>query len=225
MEFYIKKIKNSSLFSNIEENEIKIILNCLLLNIKHYQKNEYIFNIGDKINGLALIVNGSIHLEKEDFLGNKTIISQLCNNEIFGASYYYDNEPIPYNIISKKDTSIMFFNMKKTFNINCPCCNANLKIMDNFLKIILQKNKNINKKLEHISQRTIRNKILSYLSEEALNNGNSFFIQFNRQQLADYLCIDRSALSNELSKMRNEGLIKFNKNYFELNQNFKYLNF
>nr|WP_317357623.1 Crp/Fnr family transcriptional regulator [uncultured Tyzzerella sp.] len=224
MEKYIKIIKNSKLFFNISEDEIKLILNHLLLHIKDYKKGQYIFNIGDKINGLGLVVSGLVHIEKEDFFGNRSIICQVCENDIFGASYYYDEEPLPNNILAATNTTIMFLDIKKSLNLQNHCCDKNLKVMDNFIKIMLKKNKDINKKLDHISQRNIRNKILSFLYDQSLkNNSNSFYISFNRQQLADYLCIDRSALSSELSKMRKENLINFTKNYFQLNDNIKSL--
>ncbi len=226
MKKYIQKLVNSKLFFNMVENEIESVLHCLSANVKSYKKGEYIFNVGDTIENIALIIMGNIHLEKEDFLGNKTILSHISENDIFGASYYYNNEPISFNIISSSDSIIMFLNIKKAFDMSYRCCPLNIKISKNFIDIILRKNRTITKKIEHISQRTIRNKLVSYLSEEAFrNNSNSFYIKFNRQQLADYLCIDRSALSNELSKMRNEGILNFSKNYFELNNKFNSLNF
>lgn len=226
MEKYINIIKNSKLFFNMTKQEIYNVINCLNANIKTYKKGETILNSGDVIKNIAIIIEGTIYLEKEDFLGNKTIFCEAYQNDIFGASYCYDDEPVPFNVISLTNSIVMFLDIKKVFDVSLNCCNSNIKISKNFLYIVLEKNKNLNKKLEHISQRTTRNKLVSYLSEQAFKNkSNEFSIKFNRQQLADYLCIDRSAMSNELSKMRKEKMLDFNKNYFVLNKNFGDLNY
>lgn len=225
MKKYISIIKNSKLFLDISENEIELILKCLSSNIKKYKKGEYIYKVGDTINNLALVVEGNIHIEKEDFWGNKNILLEISKGEIFGESYYCTNiEPISINAISSNDSAVIFIDMKNAFNNYCSCCSSNLKLIQNFINVLATRNKDITTKFQHISQRTTRNKLLSYLSEQAIkNNSSSFYIPFNRQQLSDYLCVDRSSMSNELSKMRNEGILNFKKNYFELKNNFNSL--
>lgn len=226
MKKFLPILKKCPLFLDMQEQEIEKALCCICTGKKIYKKNQYIYNIGDKVSLLPLVVQGAILIEKEDFLGNKTILYKILQNDIFGAPYYYDSEPLPFNVLSSEDSTVIFLDIKKAFSIDYHCCALNNKIRKNFIDIMLKKNKLLNKKIEHISQRSIRNKILSYLSEEKFKNGSScFYIGFNRQQLADYLCVDRSALSNELSKMQNENIIKFNKNYFELNKNFSSLDY
>lgn len=218
MKKYIKLIQNSKLFYNFSEQEIELALNCLSAVKRTYKKGEFIYRVGDIINSIGLIIEGSIHIEKEDFWGNESILIEVSSGEIFGESYaYIDSQPIPINVISSSNSIILFLNIKKIFN---PCnfsCPFHIKIIQNLVSVLANKNKAIISKLEHISQRTTRNKILSYLSEQAIKNkSSSFYIPFDRQQLADYLSVNRSAMSNELSKMKAEGILDFDKNYFNL---------
>ncbi|WP_250278980.1 Crp/Fnr family transcriptional regulator [[Clostridium] colinum] len=222
MEKYIPIIKKSRLFYNVSDDEIKNILKCLAVDVKTYKKGEYIYKVGDTINYLSLVVSGTVHIEKEDFWGNKNILIEICEGEVFGESYAcINNEPISINAISSSNSKVILFDIKKAFNPSCPYCSFNTKLIQNLIIALATRNKTITEKFEHLSKRTIRNKLLSYLSEQSIKNkSSSFYIYFNRQQLADYLCVDRSAMSKELSKMRKEGLLNFNKNYFELNSSF-----
>ena len=224
MKKFSSTLKSCPLFLGLDENDISKALECICMYKKEYKKNEYVFRLGDKMKYLGVLAKGSIFLEKEDFLGNKTIISPIFENDVFGASFYNERNSLPFNILCSEKSTILFLDIDKAFNTSKSCCCLVYKIYKNFVDLILIKNINMNKKLIHISERTIRNKIISYLTEESIRSkSNEFYIPFNRQQLADYLCVDRSALSSELSKMQKENIINYNKNYFKIIKNLDFI--
>lgn len=218
MENFYQIIGKSSLFNGVCEEDIPHLLKCLSSSTKKYQKGEFIYKVGDKTSFLAMLLTGEIHIQTEDYWGNQTIISEITPGNIFAESYALAlDTPISINAVAVSDCDVLFMN---SMNIILPCCNAcnfHSQLIQNFAKALANKNLQLTDKLEQMSQRTTRSKILSYLSDQSMKTDKtSFEIPFNRQQLADYLAVDRSAMSNELSKLRNEGLLEFHKNRFTL---------
>lgn len=218
MKDYINIIKNSILFKGITEQEINSILVCLSAKYKTYTKEKSIIKLGDKILDIGLILSGSVCIIKQDFWGNRNIVTKLLPTQIFGESYAcIAEEIVSVDIIAAENSEILFLNVDKIFNICSSTCKFHSKLIQNLLFTVSEKNIMLTKKLDHMSKRTTKEKLLSYLFEQSLkNNSEEFEIPFNRQQLADYLSVDRSAMSNELCKLRNEGTIAFKKNSFLL---------
>ena len=214
----LKLLLGTKLFSGITESELVSMLNCLSAKTCSYQKGEYIFHRGECISSVALLMEGCIHIQKEDYWGNLSILNEISQGELFGEVYAcLQNEPMLHNAVAVKPGTILFLDINKIFT-TCPSsCRFHERLIRNFLKEMASKNKTLTQKLEHMSQRTTREKLLSYLSEQSLKAGSdSFAIPFNRQQLADFLSVDRSAMSNELCKMRDEGILVFDRNNFIL---------
>lgn len=218
MKKYLETIKNSKLFSGISDDEIYLMLNCLNAERKSYKKDEYIFRSGQKVNTAAMILSGKIIIQKEDYWGNLSILNMLFAGEVFAESYAVpESDEIMNNVIAMEDSEVLFMEIGKLLTICTSGCSFHNRAVQNMFSIISAKNRSLTMKVEHMAQRTTRAKLLSYLSERSLKEGsNDFCIPLNRQQLADYLSVERSAMSNELSKMRNEGLIDFRKNHFVL---------
>jgi len=218
MKKYLDVIKKSTLFNKIEYNNIQDILNRLFTSKKSYKKGEYIINNGDINSNIGIVLSGKVHIIKEDFWGNKNILSEISESELFGESYACSfSKPINVNAVAIQDCTILLINIGNILNICHYEHSFHIQLIQNLIKVLADKNLMLTNKIEHITQRTIRNKLLSYLSYEAQKQNNFCFdIPFNRQELADYLSVDRSALSNELCKLRNENIIKFNKNHFIL---------
>lgn len=218
MKRYSEILKNTKLFMGMTDSEIDSVLLCMSA-LKHdFQKGEYIFRIGEKATMIALLISGSIHIQREDYWGNLSILSKVSTGELFGEPYaVINNETVTNNAIAVEQSTVLFLNINHFFTV-CPhACNAHSKLIQNFVSVMALENRRLALKLEHMSQRTTREKLLSYLSEQSVKAGNSSFnIPFNRQQLADFLSVDRSAMSNELCKMRNEGILDFKKNHFVL---------
>ena len=215
---FIDIIKECSLFSGIEENELSSLLQCLSANYVHFNKNEFIFLSGDKVTSIGIVLSGNVHIIQEDFWGKRTILSDISPGFLFGESFSCsDEQNMPVSVIASVSSDIMLIDYKKIIN-NCPSgCAFHSKLIKNMVNILASKNVLLTQKIEFLTQRTTREKLLAYFSMQAQRFGASkFSIPFNRQELADYLSVERSAMSSELSKMRNDGIILFNKNQFEL---------
>ena len=155
---------------------------------------------------------------KEDFWGNRNILARIQPSELFAESYAIAaHQVLGVSVMTDEGAVVLFFHMGEFLAPTAEPDKLSGQILRNLLQVVTQKNLQLNAKLTHLTQRTTREKLLSYLSEESLRQGRSEFdIPFNRQQLADYLCVERSALSAELGKMQRDGLIEFRKNAFSL---------
>lgn len=206
------------IFYNLKKEEIINILKFFNYSKEDFEKNNFIFEIGKPISKIGIILSGEINIIKEDFWGNRNILNKFKSGEIFGEVFALAKVS-PNNILveTSQNSKILFLDLTNFSIDNENNSNEILKFLSNIFKISLKKNILFTEKLEHITKKTIREKIISYLSTEALKNrSNSFFIKFDRQELADYLFVERSALSRELSSMKKDGLIEYNKNYFTL---------
>ena len=211
-------IQNSILFKNSSIENIYSMLQCLNAQVKTYSKEHYIFETGEIISSVGMVLNGSVHVVKDDFWGNRAIISEVYPGQIFGETYAsLIHEPLGVSVIASKKCDIMFIDIRRIMKVCSSSCQFHTNLIQNFLMVMAETNLILTKKIEHITKRTTKEKLLSYLSEQsAKNESSSFEIPFNRQQLADYLSVDRSSMSNELSKLKNEGILEFEKNYFFL---------
>ena len=218
MKKYIPILKRTKLFSGVGEEDIASLLSCLGARKKEYKKGEYILREGEHISDIFILVEGKIHIQKDDYWGNRSILSVISVGEMFGEGYAAPESGALLNdVVAVEDSSVIFFDVKRILTTCSSACRFHNMIVQNMFFAISDKNRKLVQKLGHMSGRTTRAKLISYLSEEAKRQGSSAFtVPFNRQQLADYLCVDRSAMSNELCKMRDEGMIKFKKSRFEL---------
>ena len=213
MKKYIPILKRTKLFSGVGEEDISSLLSCLGARKKEYKKGEYILREGEHISDIFILVEGKIHIQKDDYWGNRSILSVISVGEMFGEGYAAPESGALLNdVVAVEDSSVLFFDVKRILTTCSSACRFHNMIVQNMFFAISDKNRKLVQKLGHMSGRTTRTKLISYLSEEAKRQGSSAFtVPFNRQQLADYLCVDRSAMSNELCKMRDEGMIKFEK--------------
>lgn len=211
-------IKKSPLFGGVEEKEIGQMLNCLSVVKRDYVKNEVILHSGDSINSVIMVLSGCIHIVSDDFWGNRNIIAEAVPGDVFAESYACaQKRELEVSAIAVEDAKVMFMDVGRFMTTCSSACTFHVRLIRNLLSVLAQKNIAMYEKLTHLTQRSTRGKLLSYLSEESQKQGSaSFDIPFNRQQLADYLSVDRSAMSNELSKMRDEGILSFEKNHFRL---------
>ncbi len=218
MKKYIPVLKRTKLFSGVGEEDISSLLSCLGARKKEYKKGEYILREGEHISDVFILVEGKIHIQKDDYWGNRSILSVISVGEMFGEGYAAPESGALLNdVVAVEDSSVIFFDVKRILTTCSSACRFHNMIVQNMFFAISDKNRKLVQKLGHMSGRTTRAKLISYLSEEAKRQGSSAFtVPFNHQQLADYLCVDRSAMSNELCKMRDEGMIKFEKSRFEL---------
>ncbi|MGB8454966.1 MAG: Crp/Fnr family transcriptional regulator [Anaerocolumna sp.] len=217
MDFVI--LKKVSLFTGFGTAGIEDVLGCLGCNVKHYIKNQTIILTGSEISSIGIILKGSVQVIREDIMGNRMIVTSLGEGEIFGETFACAGIlESPVSVVATEACRILMIAVNR---IVTPCSNAcsfHSRLITNLLQLLAEKNLYLNNKMELLSKRTIRGKIMAYLTLEAeRHHSNSFEIPLNRNELADYLCIDRSAMSREISKLKKEGMIEFQKNYFKWN--------
>ncbi len=218
MKKYISTLKRTKLFAHIGDEEILAMLGCLQARKKTYKKGEYVLRQGDDLNDIMVLVEGGLHVQREDYWGNRSIINAIHVGESFGEAYVgKDSGTLLNDVIAVEDSTVIFFDVFRVINVCSSACRFHTVVVQNMFLEISEKNRQLVRKIGHMSKRTTREKLISYLSEEAKKQqSGTITIPFNRQQLADFLFVDRSAMSNELCKMRDDGLIKFDKNKFEL---------
>ena len=215
---YIGTLKRTQLFSGVSEDEISAMLNCLQAKMLTFQKGEYVFKQGEHIDKITVLVEGKLLVQRDDYWGNRSIVNVIRVGEMFGEAYIAPESGVLLNdVIAEEESTIFFFDVQRILTVCPSACRFHSMVIQNLFFAISEKNRKLVQKIGYMSNRTTRTKLLSYLSEEAKRQtSNHFTIPFNRQQLADFLCVDRSAMSNELCKMRDEGLIQFDKNEFTL---------
>jgi len=220
MENYINLLKTIPLFEQIEEKEIRELLNCFSAGVVTYKAGETVFMAGEKPQNIGIVISGSVQVIYYDFYGNRTIIATNTRGQLFAESYVCASvDSLPVSVVAAENTEILFLDFNKVIFVCSRSCAFHSRLIFNMLKITANKNILLNQKLQIITKRTIREKILAYLSMQAARKkSKSFFIPFNRQELADFLSVDRSALSNELGKLQKDNIIKFKKNHFTLLQ-------
>ena len=218
MKKFLPILKKTRIFYGLTEGQIVNILPCLCAKLNSYKKGEYIFREGEKEELLSLIVKGEVHVQKDDYWGNRSIVNRIGVGDMFGESYLSaESGAINNDVIATEDCTVITFDLKKLMMTCSSACHFHSLVVQNLFFIIAEKNRSLVQKIGHITKRTTREKLMSYLSEQAKKTGRNYFdIPFNRQQLADFLSVDRSAMSNELCKMRDEGLLQFEKNHFRL---------
>lgn len=211
-------LKKSALFTGISEKDIESILPCLDAEFKSFKRGQIIFMEGDEINKLGIVISGKLHITKDDYLGNRNIISTVTPVQIFGEAFVCARvKTIPSGVEAAEDSIILMINTSKIYSPCASVCSSHRMLIKNLLFILSEKNIMLNRKIEILSKRTTREKLMAYLLDEAAKAGSSeFTIPYNRQQLADFLSVERSAMSAEISKLRSQGKIEANKSYFRI---------
>lgn len=214
----IEKIKHTVIFKGLTEGEILDALKGLNATTKKYKKGATILYAGSTTKRMGLLLDGSVTIENNDIWGNRTILGYVGKNEFFAETYgILSDETMLVDVVANENCDILFLTiayLQSDVLRNEPWAG---KIVGNLLMISTQKNLALSGRSFHISHKTVRGRVMSYLNSESIRKGRtSFDIPFNRQQMADYLNLDRTALSKELGRMKREGLIDFHKNHFQI---------
>ncbi len=216
MKKYADVLKGSKLFANVSEDEILAMLACLDAKERHYKEGEYVFRQGETVDSVSVLAEGALLVQADDYWGNRSIITSVSPGELF-VQAYLAGEAIMNDVAAAKDSTVVFFDAKRVLTTCSSACPFHNQVIRNLFFALSETNLRLVTKLGHIQKRTTREKLMSYLSLMAKKAGsNSFTIPFNRQELADFLSVDRSAMSAELCRMRDEGLLRFNKSSFTL---------
>lgn len=211
---YMPVLTSAGLFDGLTEEDIESVLSCLSAEMPDFPKNSFIMRRGERSEKIGLVLSGSVLVMQEDFWGNRSIMAKLTPGDTFAEAFACsDNALMNADVMASEDCTVLLLNIK-----NLPdSCGSHGIIIKNLLRETAEKNIRITERMTVTSRRTTREKLLAYLSAEAARQGKTAFtIPFDRQQLADYLCVDRSAMSAELCKLRDSGVLSFNRSHFEL---------
>ncbi len=206
------------LFRDIESDNIPAMLNCLSYQVERYQKGVFISLEGEHLQNIGVILDGSVDMIKEDFWGNKTILMRMKSPMLFGETFICGTETIAtVSFQASSDTTILFLPFKRVMHTCTNACAFHHRLIENMVQLIADKNLELMKKTEVVTKKTLREKILAYLSQQAQLAGSEYFeIPLGRIELAEYLCADRSALTRELNIMKQEGILDYDRNVFRL---------
>ena len=211
-------LAQTALFKGSTPGEIQGMLGCLDARERHYEQGECIHRMGDVIKTVGVVLSGSVRIESVDVWGNVSVVGVMPAGGMFGEAYAaVPDEPLMVNVVAAEDCAVLFLNVRKVLTTCSHACPNHSRTSNNMTAIIARRSLALSRRIFHVAPKTIRGKVLAYLSDEAERAGSrSFTIPFDRQQLADYLGVDRSALSAELSRMQKAGLIETRRSHFVL---------
>jgi CRP-like cAMP-binding protein len=208
--------KESPLFEDIAFSNFKLMLNCLSAKTSRYKKGDVILLSGNMVNFVGLILSGGVKVVREDRDGRIAILTELGVSDIFGEVFACAGVThSPVTVLATGNADILLMDYKRIITSCTSACPFHAKLIENMLKLLAVKSMAMNQKIEILSKRTTREKLIAFFDTQR-GAAKKFTIPYNREELAGYLCVDRSAMSNELCKMRDEGLIRFQKNAFEM---------
>lgn len=210
-------ILHSPLLRNIKADKFEKMCGFHAARERYYEKNNPIFYTGDTVHEIGIVLEGNVNIEHLDLWGNKSILTNISAGGIFAEVYALCREPIMVDVTAAEDSRILFLNVNTLMDSQNAGTSWHAQMLINLLEISMHKNLVLSERIICTTPKTIRGRLLIYLSTQSGKAGSTTFqIPFNRQQLADYLNLDRSALSKELGKMKKDGLLDFHKNTFQI---------
>ena len=208
------------LFEGIDTVDLQSMLGCLGANTVSVKKGQALFREGDSTIYIGIVLSGSVQIIREDYYGNRSIMAHIGPKQLFGESYAFSGAPaLPVSIIADEDTEALLLDSRRISVCCSNACSFHSQVIYNLLRLVAQNNLVLHQKIQITSKRTTREKLMAYLLSQAKRQGsNAFTIPYDRQELADYLEVDRSGLSAEISKLRREGILECEKSSFRLLQ-------
>ncbi|MDO5028141.1 MAG: Crp/Fnr family transcriptional regulator [Bacillota bacterium] len=211
-------LMTTKLFENIKADDFLKLFSCIRPRQESFTKGQLIYCAGSQVEEIGLIKSGGVNIVFNSYWGSRQIFAHLGPGQVFGENYAaLNNMSLAADIEASEDSQVIFFRLQSLLTSCSRSCVFHQQLIFNLFKTSAQKNLQLTRRMIHTSSKSLRDRLTSYLSEQAkINNSPKFSIPFNRQGLADYLGVDRSAMSNQLSKMKKDGLIDYKKNHFVL---------
>ena len=209
---------SSPLFKGISPNDREAMLGCIGYHIGDYKRGEIVVFEEENVKHIGILLSGAVDMIKEDLWGNKTMLIRVRRDEMFGETFACgeDKQSMVTCTVSE-DAKIIFLPFDRVMHSCTMACRFHHQLIENMVRVIANKNRDLMRKVEVVSKRSIREKLLAYLSIQAqIQQSRYFEIPLGRVELAEYLCVDRSALTRELAKMKEERLIDYDKNCFRM---------
>lgn len=211
-------MKQCPLFDGIEIEDLSAMMGCIGEKTMTVAKGQYICREGDPATHVGMVLTGAVRMEREDYYGNRSIVAHIAPSELFGETYACaDVASMPISIVADEDSTVLMMDCRRITRTCSHACSFHSRIIFNLLRLVAEKNLVYDQKIQVTSKRTTREKLMAYLLNQAKIQGcSNFRIPYDRQELADYLEVDRSGLSAEISKLRREGILESEKNFFIL---------
>jgi CRP-like cAMP-binding protein len=211
-------LTKAQLFQSISQEELRSLLNCLHVSFGKFEKGQYLLSAGDPIKNIGIILSGSVDIIKEDAFGRRVIVTSIGPLDMFAEALVCAQIPeSPVSVVANSEGTVCFIDYKRIVTSCGSACGFHTRMIQNMLGILAFKSILFNKKLDFLLLKSMRQRISAYLLDQYKSTKTmTFTIPFNREELADYLAVDRSAMSRELGKMKQEGLIDYKKNKFIL---------
>lgn len=218
MIYDINEIKKSGIFQGISKDDLKCLISCIGIQIRKYKKGEFISIESDEVKWINVVISGTVYMIKEDIWGNETLLAVIKDSQIFGETFASSENPVSsVTFCAARETDVLLIPFHRIMHTCTTACVFHHRVIENMVLLISEKNKLLMEKLEIISQKSLRKKLLLFLSIQSRVQGcREFTVDMGRSELANYLCVDRSALSRELSAMKHDGIIDYRKNSFKL---------
>ena len=218
MKEYLEGLRKCALFDSIDDDQLMAMLGCLGGRVKQYEKNEVIIPEGMPAKYIGIVLSGRAQIERTDYYGNRSIVTNIQPSQIFGESFCCaEVEAMPVDVVAVEESRILLVDCRRITQSCSNACQFHSQMIFNLMKVVATKNLIFHQKIEVTSKRTTREKLMAYLLLQAkLKGSSSFTIPYDRQELADYLEVDRSGLSAEIGKMCRGGVIQCKKNWFAL---------
>lgn len=218
MKKYFEVLRKCPLFNQIEDESLVRALGCLGAKEKSYKKGDTVLTEGQEAKYFGIVLKGSVQLERVDYYGNRSILTSIEPSQLFGEAFACAGiKSLPIDVIAAEDTDILFIDVKRAASSCDAACAFHAQLIINLLNIVAKKNLVLHQKIEITSKHSTREKLMTYLFLQEKNTGSrTFTIPYNRQELADYLGVERSGLSAEISKLRNEKVLECKRSTFTL---------
>ena len=218
MEAYFDILRSCALFSGMQNDEVASMLSCLNGRVMTAGREQVIFQEGDPADFVGIVLQGTVRILIEDLCGNRTVVGQAEEGEVFGEAFSCAGvQRLPVSVVAVQPGKILLLDLRRVLTVCSNSCAFHNRLVQNLVRVLAERSLQLNQRLNVAFRRTTREKLMAYLLSEAKARGsNQFAIPFDRQELADYLGVDRSAMSAELSRMQKDGLLETHRSWFKL---------
>ena len=218
MEQYFSVLQGCPLFDGIDRQDLRGFLSCLGARVLPMRKGQTLFREGEPAGSIGIVVSGGVQLIREDYYGNRSVVGHVGTAQLFGEAYAFSSAAtLPVSVVAQEEGAVVLLDGLRITTRCTNACGFHNQVIFNLLRLVSNKNLMLHQKIQVTSQRTTREKLMTYLLHQAkLQGTNSFTIPYDRQALADYLEVDRSGLSAEIGKLRKEGILESEKNHFRI---------
>lgn len=218
MKKYFPILQSCPLFAGIDAADLAGMLSCLNARQRTIHRGQPIFHEGDEARWVGIVLEGDVQILRDDYDGSRSLLGRAGPGDLFGEVFACAGvDTLPVTVEARQDGVILLADCRRVLTVCRSACHFHNQLINNLLQVVAAKNLQLNRKIECMSRRTTREKLMTYLRTEAkAHHSREFDIPFDRQALADYLSVERSAMSTELSKLVRDGIIECDRRHFRL---------